>query len=382
MKNKKILYINYSPYENQGKVLDFMLEEFRHVFLISIGHHNIGKKKVVNKLSLYRNGKLVSEQFFFHLPIPSPLVFILLPARSIASFLSIVWHTHLLQKKYGTFDYYFTVNGYTAWIGLVLRRLGFVDKTIYWVCDYYPLNHKDLVIRVMRWLYWQFEKHTIHSDRLAFHNNRLVNKWKEQGLSIDAEKMVLVPIGTSFERMSQKKPSGLSLCFLGVLKQSQGVGFIIDAASLIQQAIPRTTIHIIGPGPDTDYFKKRANKKNARVIFHGYVTEQELDAIIRTCHIGLAPYVPDPSYVSYYGDPGKIKKYVSHGMPVIATNIHEFTHKLEEYNAGVLVKYGGKKELVKAIQMIKRNYPVYQRNVMKLRRQYNYRRIYQKMFAV
>ncbi|MCR4263235.1 MAG: glycosyltransferase, partial [Candidatus Roizmanbacteria bacterium] len=160
------------------------------------------------------------------------------------------------------------------------------------------------------------------------------------------------------------------------------IDFIIDSADMIARSFPHAAIHIIGPGPDGNYFKKKARTKNANIIFHGYVDDAELDAIVSKCHIGLAPYVPDPSHVSYYGDPGKIKKYLSHGLPVIATDIHEFTRQLEKYEAGILISYGNQKQLVSAIKNLMRNYHEYQKNAVALRDRYNYRVIYKKMFMV
>ena len=89
MKDEKIVYVAYSPYENQGKVLDFILENFRYVFVFSIGHHNIGRDKVTNKLTIYKNKKKIDEVDLYRFPIPSSLVFLLLPVRSFLNFMQI-----------------------------------------------------------------------------------------------------------------------------------------------------------------------------------------------------------------------------------------------------------------------------------------------------
>ena len=43
-KFNSIIYVNYSPYENSGKILDYLLENFKYVFLFTLGFHNIKKK--------------------------------------------------------------------------------------------------------------------------------------------------------------------------------------------------------------------------------------------------------------------------------------------------------------------------------------------------
>jgi len=338
---------------------------------------------VTNRLTIYENKKIVEEVDLFYLPVPSSLVFLILPFRSFLNFWQILWQSQKLRKKYGKIDIYFTVNGFAAWIGLILRQLGIVDKTIYWVCDYYPMDHKSRIIKFMRLLYWQFEKRTVSSDKLAFHNQRLVDAWQKHRILLKKYKALLIPIATSETKVKKgKNPHKVKLCFLGVLKKSQGLDFIIDSAQELQATFPGITVEVMGPGIDEGYFKKKAAQSLLKCNFYGYVTDKEIDNIISHSTIGVAPYLPDPDEVSYYGDPGKVKRYLSLGLPVITTPIHEFTKELESSRAGILVEYGNSKQLVKAIKKINSNYQTFSKNAADLNKKYFYKDIYPKMFDV
>ncbi len=384
MKDEKIVYVAYSPYENQGKVLDFILENFRYVFVFSIGHHNIGRDKVTNKLTIYKNKKKIDEVDLYRFPIPSSLVFLLLPVRSFLNFMQIFVYVYKLKNKYNKLNIYFAVNGFAAWIGVVLKKFGLVEKNVYWVTDYYPINHKSKIITFMRWLYWNFEKQTADSDKLAFHNNRLVRVWKKEGVLSQNYKAILIPIGTGRSTFKKAKRYGkkVILCFLGVLKKTQGLDYIFDSAELLKKEFPNIVVEIIGPGPDRDYFEKRAEETKLECNFYGYVFEKDIDRIISNSTVGIATYVPDPSNVSYYGDPGKIKRYISLGIPVIATKIHEFSYEVEKKEAGILLEYGNSRQLVKAVKSIVGNYDKYCNNAIKLSKKLYYKKIYQPMFSL
>lgn len=382
MKAKKIIYINYSPYENQGNILDFLLEEYKYVFLFSIGHHNLGKNQITNKITIYENKKIKKEIHFYYLHTSTKFVFAAIPIRSFLNLIQIVWQSRRLKKEYGKSDIYFTANGFTAWVGLVLRTLGLVRMTAYWVCDYYPNNYKSKIIRFMRWLYWQFDKRTTSSDILVFHNNRIVNVWKEKNVLPRNYKATLIPIATAKILTINKKKDHeqIRLCFLGVLKKSMGLDYILDSTRLLSKNFPNLVIEIIGPGPDGEYFKKIARKSSVTFNFHGYLTENEVEQVISHSTIGIAPYMPDPTQVSYYADSAKMKKYIGLGLPIIATKVHEFAEEVEKNKAGVMVEYGNSQQLVDAIKEINSNYDVFLKNVMKLNNKYYYKNIYPKIF--
>src|SRR5579859_4977800 len=100
---RTIIYVNFSPYENAGKILDYLLENFENILLFSFNFHRLGKGQEPSKLKIYKNGQVIQEQRlqqFNSLRIPVSLLFLFLPLRSLSIFIQIFWHVLLLKKTY------------------------------------------------------------------------------------------------------------------------------------------------------------------------------------------------------------------------------------------------------------------------------------------
>lgn len=378
---KSIIYVNYSPYENSGKILDYLLENFDLCFLFSLGFYNLKEKKKYNKLSIFSKGKLSKEFSLFQLPVPQELIFILLPLRSFITFIQILIYAHWLKGKYGKIDIYFTVNAFTAWIGNVIKKFGLVDKTIFWVWDFYPPIHENKIIMFMRQIYWQFDKMSSNSDRMAFVNRRLIDLRKNIGSIPKDANYSIIPIGTGkFSNLNLSGKQSVILGFIGVVKRSMGLDVVFDNADEIIKNFPSARFEVIGSGPDMEYFKSRAKNSAIPTRFHGYLEGESFNQVLEECSIGIAPYLPDPSNVSHYGDAGKVKRYLSLGLPVIITDIFEFAKEIEKNKAGEIIRYDNPKELINVIRKIMLNYKQYQKNALKLAEKLYYKKIYPKMF--
>lgn len=376
-----IVYINYSPYENSGKILDYLLENFTNVFHFSIGFHNLKNKKNYNRLLIFRNGKLERELFLFQLPIPQSLIFLLLPIRSIINFFQIVSYSIWLKSKYKRIDIYFTVNAFIAWIGNLLRGTGIVEKTVFWVWDYYPPIHENKIIMLMRYIYWQFDKVSSYSDKVAFVNHRLLNLRIDLGIYSQKVSHPIIPIATDyFPKPERRDAKDVVFGFIGVLKKIQGPGIIFDHSKELLKGFKSFKYEVIGSGPDENYLKIMAKRSKTKTTFYGYLEGETFNQILKNCTIGIAMYVPDPTDVSYYGDPGKIKRYISLGLPVICTDALEFSKEIEKENAGIIVDYDDADAFVAATKKIMARYSFYSNNAYKLSQKYYYKKIYPEMF--
>lgn len=383
-KNKKlksIIYVNYSPYENSGKILDFLVENFEKVFLFSLGFHQLGKKKQYNRLLIYINGKLLEQKSLIQVPVHQKFVFLLLPIKSFITFIQILTYSFWLKSKYGKINFYFTVNAFTAWIGTIAKRMGFVNKTIFWVWDYYPPFHENKIIRLMRYIYWQFDKISSHSDYVAYVNQRLIDLRKAMGVLPKDAKFPIIPIGTdSFDIKLQTKKD-VVFGFIGVLKKSHGLDIIFNNANEIIKNFPNARFEVIGSGPDEEYFRRRAKNSSIPTKFYGYLEEKTFNDVLKKCSIGIAGYIPDKRNVSHYGDPGKIKRYLSLGIPAILTNVLEFSKEVENARAGVIVDYNNSPAFIKAVKRIMLSYAQYSENALKLSSKFYYKDIYPSMFT-
>ena len=376
-----IIYINYSPYENSGKILDYLKDDFANVLHFSIGFHNLKNKRDYNMLHIFKDGKLQKEYKLFQLPVHANLVFLLLPIRSIINFVQIFIYSLWLKQKYGKIDIFFTVNAFIAWIGNFLRGFKVVDKTVFWVWDYYPPIHENKIIMLMRYIYWQFDRISSYSDKVVFVNNRLLDLRRDMGIYEKNSRHLIIPIGTDrFPFTNRKKPKNVTLGFIGVVKKSLGVSIVFDNAKELLEKYPDVRYEVIGSGPDEYYMKRRARASGVKTNFYGYMDGDSFNDVLKKCTIGVAMYYPDKTNVSYYGDPGKIKRYISLGIPVITTDILEFSNEIRRTKSGIIVDYDNPQEFVFAIDKIMRNYPSYSSNAYNLSQKFYYKKIYPAMF--
>lgn len=382
-KTKTIVYINFTPYENSGNILDYILEDFQNVIVFSLKFHSLSGDVHTNQIQIFKKGGLVKTYKLFQLPVPRSVLFLLLPIRSLLLLLQIVAYVVLLKIKFKKIDYYFTVNAFTAWIGIILKKLGAVSKTIFWVWDYYPPIHEDKIVMFMRWVYWQFDKASTNSDKVIFLNERLESLRRDIGILPNYKKYSIIPIGTNpINKKAVKESKKVKLIFLGVLKKSQGIEIVFKTGNELIKKFKNVELHIVGSGPDEEYFKKLAKKSNLPTTFYGYINENEkINEILSGSNIGIACYIPDPSNVSYYGDPSKIKLYLSYGLPVITTNVFEFSNKIKEEKAGIILDYNNQNEFIEAISKILKGESLFSKNALTLSRKYYYKKIYKKLFS-
>lgn len=373
-----IVYLNFTPYENAGRFLDWLVANFQLVILFSFSFHRLNSQNQSNYIRLYQNGKIISQYKLFELPTPEGLLFLTLPLIVVLIGVQTLWHILRFKSWYGKFDYYLTVNAFTAWLGNLLRTFRIVDRTIFWVWDYYPPGYPDWKIRLARAAYWQFDKwSSTQSSATIFLNQRLYSLRQQIGVLADGRTYPVVSIGTNPGKI--KLNEQLIIGHLGVLKQSQGLDFLIDCLPELLKLYPELVIEIVGSGPDEAHFKLRA-KTYKCFKFYGFIKdENKVDAIIQNWTIGIATYQPDKSSPAYWTDPSKIKAYLSQAVPVITTPIATMANEIEQSNSGLVVQYNKNDQLISAIKKIYHNQKKYKLAALELAKRYDYHLLYEKL---
>jgi glycosyltransferase involved in cell wall biosynthesis len=375
--NHTIVYINFSPYDNAGRILDFLISNYAVVIHFSYDHLRLKNGRNTNILSVYEHGKISLQRKLIPLRTPELLRFPSLPAVAFLIFLQTLYYAWRFKLKYHRIDQFMSVNAYTAWIGNILKKFHIVKKTIFWVWDYYPPGYADWRIRLLRWVYWKFDKPAVRdTDHLAFISKKLVMLRQKLGVLSKIRIYDIIPIGTNPTTRPLTKRK-LIIGFLGMLKKSQGLDFLFDVLPLLVKTMPNIKIECIGSGPEENYFKKRAKRWKKYVTLLGFIkTEDEVDKIMRRWIAGLAMYVPDASNESYWADPSKIKAYLSQYVPVVMTNVPSFATEVVKNNAGIIVEYNQTQQLIDAIKTIHLHWDTYAKNAYKLAQKYHYAKLY------
>lgn len=378
---RSIIYINFAQYDNVGRILDFLKKRFPTVVQFSYDHLRLKRGSFSTFLRVYENGVLVKEVKLVRLWVPEILRFPSLPILAFLMVAQTLWYSLALKKRYKKFDFFMTLDAFSAWTGNLLRKLGLVENTIFWVGDYFPLDYPEWRIKILRWIYWKFDKPSMqNADRLLFTNRKLFKLYNKMGILQKSNDYLIVPIGTKPEPYLRIRENCI-IGFLGMIKNSQGLELIFDVLPRIFKEIRGAKIEIVGSGPQEDYFRHRARKFGKKITFHGFIKDQEeIHNIVRKWSIGLAPYQPVKSNESYWGDPSKIKVYLSAGVPVITTDVSYIVNEIRKYNAGVIIDYYNHNEFLSAIKTIIKKKTYFQKNAFFLAQKYNYNKIYSRIF--
>lgn len=380
-KRSSIVYVNFAPYDNAGRILDYLIENFSVVIHFSYDHLRL-KKGRRSKLTVYKNGTPIFEKNLIWLRTHSILLFPSLPLVALLIIGQSLWYIFRLKSKYKKFDIYLTVNAFTAWSGNLFRKLGLVHKTIFWVWDYFPVNYPDWRLNIARWVYWRFDKPSLlSSDKVVFLNEKLkIARFNHDNKFVD-KKYQIIPIGTNPCNKLTKKGK-IIIGHMGMLKKGQGLDLLFDNLKTLLKLFPQLRVEIIGSGPEENHFKARAKKFAKIVKFYGYVEkDDDVDRIMKNWSMGIATYAPIKWSEHYWTDPSKIKAYLNQGIPVITTNVPEFAEEVALTKAGIIVDYYKNQEFIGAVKSIIKNREIFSKNALHLAEKYNYRKLYPKIFA-
>lgn len=339
---KKIIFCHYSSTGNKDAVEYLKEKSERFIYLLLSFHHVRSNEKTT--ISFYQKGEEVLKKGYFAMHPSGQKIFLLIPVIYFLHLINILRLVYLVKEPYDLFigQNYFCVFG-----GILLKRLGKVKETVYWVGDYFPIPPSGpyhYFLKVFR----IFDKFSLkHSDHVWFMTPRLLEVREKEGLLPKRERgvfrIVSSPINILGPRDAQlKKASFQSAVFLGVLSENQGVQEIIQVIPKIVKEIPGFTFTIIGSGYYENELKKLVLRLHLEkhVEFKGFVpTEGEVRRIIASAGVAIALYKPDEYSFTQFADSGKIKMYLSCGVPVVSTSVPYIAKEVEERRAGIVVNF-------------------------------------------
>jgi glycosyltransferase involved in cell wall biosynthesis len=114
------------------------------------------------------------------------------------------------------------------------------------------------------------------------------------------------------------------LVFLGHLVERMGVPLVLDLAEALRDRGRSVPIDIVGGGPMLAQLQAMSTNRGLSevITFHGFVSDfADVQQLLATAAIGLAPYETDETSFSRFADPGKLKAYLGAGLPVMLTPV-------------------------------------------------------------
>ena len=119
------------------------------------------------------------------------------------------------------------------------------------------------------------------------------------------------------ERLGDLPAPRLSLCYFGAMGPRSGIDVVIKAMRLLPET-DRNQIRVVlcGSGDTLDSFRRLAYGM-PEIVFPGWVTGPQIQALASSSDFGLLPYRNDADYARSI--PNKAIEYMAHGLPVLAS---------------------------------------------------------------
>lgn len=256
----------------------------------------------------------------------------------------IVLTIFFVMKQGRGWDVYIGCNNLNALSGLILRRLGIVEKNIYYTIDYNPVRFKN---RFLNYIYHWIDQFCTQFSDETWNTTHLVEQAREKYFWFRGGKQKIVPIGIWFDRFPRVTFSEINkhtLVFMGSLMKRQGVQDVIAAIPFIVGKIPDFNFLVIGGGDYSSQLAYQAKELGLEkhVKFTGYIEKhEEIEKMLVRCALAIVMYNTydekgNLNFV-YFGDPGKIKSYLASGLPIIINDFAFNARQLEKSGCAVVV---------------------------------------------
>jgi glycosyltransferase involved in cell wall biosynthesis len=257
--------------------------------------------------------------------------------------LSILYSVLRLRKR---FDIFIGVGFYPTFFGLILRRLGVVNRLIYYSIDYFTRPLKFSFDTFYTTIFQLGDKMCAKASNIVWHASSRVAEARKYfaGLHPDNYQHIVVPVGfrsSLLRHVPFKDIERSTIVFVGTYGKFHGLDLLLDAMPLIIEQVPNVKVRIIGSGP-WDELKRLVAKLGLRdhFIFHGFIKDEEkLFDLVSRCAIGIAPYTFTTDNPTLYSDPGKLKLYAFCGLPVIVTKTAPIASEIHARKAGIAINY-------------------------------------------
>lgn len=260
-------------------------------------------------------------------------------------FLDIIYTVYWLFRYHLVCDVFIGTDNLNALSGLFLRSLRRTDKVIFYAIDFSPVRFEN---RILNYIYHFIEKICVFYSDETWNASLRISLGRKQYLGIDPDKhnQKTVFIGAwnnKIKRLPFAQVKKHSLLFIGHLLEKQGVQEVLNAIPLIVKKINDFEFVIVGKGGYEPVLKDliKSLKIEKYVKFMGPLPYQTLYSFMSSYACGAATYKPEVGQenFSYYADSGKIRDYISAGLPTIATDVTYIARELEKKNCVVVVNY-------------------------------------------
>ena len=227
-------------------------------------------------------------------------------------------------------------------VGLLHRMLGRAKLVVHYSIDFTPDRFSN---RLLNTIYRFLDRISAkYSDiHVELNDAMRVAREREYSFGQRRSRVLVIPMGTRPTTSTvgiSRRPG--QLVFLGSLEERMGVELLPFILEAVRQEVSTASLLVIGDGPYRLQLESVVYERGlgAHTSFCGYIeSEDTVHELLRTSMLALAPYVPEPGNFSYYADPGKLKAYVSAGLPVVLTDVPPNARELKDAGLGFVSEF-------------------------------------------
>lgn len=373
----KVVVVTHTFATGHGQHLEVFLKD-KVSFLLFIGHPFSYAKDTRSFYHLYVGGKLVREHKSIDWPLPEMLRYV---KDTIYTFFWVLLYSPKLHL-------YFAANNLNAFSGVWLRRLGKVERVLFYTIDYVPQRFDNWL---MNEIYHAIDRFCVKNCDVVWNLSPAMAEGREnRGVSPKYRaKQVVVPTGTDVSNDSSQ-PSNIDknkIVFMGHLRPRQGVESLIRAMPNILKEVSEARLLIIGTGPLEEGLKWEVKRLglDGHVEFTGYIKDyKDMLRRLAECGLAVAPYVDDDKTFTRYSDPGKPKDYTAVGLPVIITKVPQVAWEIEKSGAGIAISDDITQLASSVVSILKkdnRDYQVLRKNALSFAINYSWNKIFTKALS-
>lgn len=310
-------------------VADYLAKYCRSLVSINVAtRYSQGLKST---LSQFRHGELIKTRELANLGFFVWLDGYIKIAGHLSYIFPVLWAVICQRRR---FHICFAEGQIFTFLAVILKRLGIIEKIIYSSGDYFTQ------VKLYRWLD-QFNATRVD---VIWNATDFMTERRSQDLKSKIAPQLRLPLGLDLhsEIVGQSRFDSSSIVYMGNLQSRQGFGLIVEALPKLVEKFPNLRLQVVGGGPDESIFRSKVKEMGLDnfVNFYGFVSLQsQLDEILGRAVLGLALYVPEQETATFFTDPGKIKDYLSYGLPILTTRVPQIASEIEQLEAGWVVNY-------------------------------------------
>ncbi|MFQ5445106.1 MAG: glycosyltransferase [Nitrospinales bacterium] len=289
--------------------------------------------------------------------------------------LDTLWQVIKAGKK---FDLYVGSNNLNALMGILCKKIGRVKQVVYFSPDY---SHNRFNNNFLNFLYHWMDYFCLRNADLVWNSSTvmevdpMMKEREKRGIPQKYRaKQIQVPDGTDpKEILPFEKIDRHLIGFVGHLREGMGLEILVEVFSEIKKSVSNAKLLVIGSGPIEQKLRKMVEGIED-IELTGYMGDiNEVYRRLSYCAFAVAPY--EKNTLSEYTDPGKVKVYLSVGLPIVISRVPAVAQEIAEENCGIAVQPGNKEEIREALlNLLNEDHLLkfFRTNAVKLKKKYSW----------